>query len=149
MSWCKYDIVRTHTIFIFIRINKIDLRPSILIFHQWTSLKMFLFCSYLESAFFSNWGSLHERLNSHYKAWSYKKKKYGRFIETWSKIIDKLGNMQTDFQKTVIIVESMKKNWIFIGLELGHTFTINIQALQMNFSHHHIIILSWKLNHIW
>ena len=26
--------------------------------------------------FFFNWDSLHARLNSHYKAWSYKKKKY-------------------------------------------------------------------------
>ena len=26
--------------------------------------------------FFVNWNSLHARLNSHYKAWSYKKKKY-------------------------------------------------------------------------
>ena len=25
---------------------------------------------------FFNWESLHARLNSHYKAWSYKKKKY-------------------------------------------------------------------------
>ena len=26
--------------------------------------------------FFFNWDSLHARLNSHYKAWSYKKKKH-------------------------------------------------------------------------
>ena len=28
------------------------------------------------AVFFLNWDSLHARLNSHYKAWSYKKKKY-------------------------------------------------------------------------
>ena len=28
---------------------------------------------------FFNWDSLHARLNSHYKAWSYKKKKHKKF----------------------------------------------------------------------
>ena len=28
------------------------------------------------NGFFFNWDSLHARLNSHYKAWSYKKKKH-------------------------------------------------------------------------
>ena len=28
------------------------------------------------AVFFFNWDSLHARLNSHYKAWSYKKKKH-------------------------------------------------------------------------
>ena len=30
--------------------------------------------------FFFNWDSLHERLNSHYEAWSYKKKKHKKII---------------------------------------------------------------------
>ena len=30
----------------------------------------------LSKSFFFNWDSLHARLNSHYKAWSYKKKKH-------------------------------------------------------------------------
>ena len=30
----------------------------------------------------------------------------------------KLCNMQTDFQITVIIVESVKKNWMFVGVKL-------------------------------
>ena len=34
-----------------------------------------LFCPYLNTNFFFNWYSLHARLNSHYEAWSYKKKK--------------------------------------------------------------------------
>ena len=32
--------------------------------------------SLLQLNFFSNWDSLHARLNSHYEAWSYKKKKH-------------------------------------------------------------------------
>ena len=33
------------------------------------------FQNYIERVFF-NWDSLHARLNSHYEAWSYKKKKH-------------------------------------------------------------------------
>ena len=36
--------------------------------HLKKKIKIFLF--------FFNWDSLHARLNSHYKAWSYKKKKH-------------------------------------------------------------------------
>ena len=32
--------------------------------------------------FFSNWDSLHARLNSHYKAWSYKKRRKKRLQDT-------------------------------------------------------------------
>ena len=31
---------------------------------------------YCNTFFFKNWDSLHARLNSHYEAWSYKKKKH-------------------------------------------------------------------------
>ena len=55
--------------------------------------------------------------------------------------------MQTDFQNILIIYESVKKNWIFIELELGQTFARNIQALQTNINLYHVILL-WKLNHI-
>ena len=34
------------------------------------------FTSYAFLKIFFNWDSLHERLNSHYQAWSYKKKKH-------------------------------------------------------------------------
>ena len=33
-------------------------------------------CGIEETITFFNWDSLHARLNSHYEAWSYKKKKY-------------------------------------------------------------------------
>ena len=36
--------------------------------------------------FFKNWDSLHARLNSHYKAWSYKKKKHKK-IKAWKKSV--------------------------------------------------------------
>ena len=39
-----------------------------------------------EKLFFCNWDLLHARLNSHYEAWSYKKKKY-RKIKTYRKYI--------------------------------------------------------------
>ena len=39
-----------------------------------TGKQHFFFFSFL----FFNWDSLHERLNSHYKAWNYKKKKHKR-----------------------------------------------------------------------
>ena len=32
--------------------------------------------SFVEELLFFNWDSLHARLNSHFKAWSYKKKKH-------------------------------------------------------------------------
>ena len=35
-----------------------------------------------------NWGSLHARLNSHYKAWSYKKKKHKK-IKAYRKSVQK------------------------------------------------------------
>ena len=38
--------------------------------------------------FFSNWDSLHARLNSQYKAWSYKKKKHKK-INAYRKSIKK------------------------------------------------------------
>ena len=36
--------------------------------------------------FFFNWDSLHARLNSHYKAWNYKKKKHKK-IKTYMKSV--------------------------------------------------------------
>ena len=45
------------------------------------------FCSYdLRMKFFFNWDSLHARLNSHYEAWSYKKKKHKK-IKTYRKFV--------------------------------------------------------------
>ena len=38
--------------------------------------------------FFFNWDSLHARLNSHYKAWSYKKKKHKK-IKAYRKFLYK------------------------------------------------------------
>ena len=37
---------------------------------------MFRFDTYALTLIFFNWDSLHERLNSHYEAWNYKKKKH-------------------------------------------------------------------------
>ena len=37
--------------------------------------------------FFFNWDSLHERLKSHYEAWSYKKKKSTENITGYSKSV--------------------------------------------------------------
>ena len=36
--------------------------------------------------FFQNWNSLHARLNSHYQAWSYKKKKHKK-IKAYTKSV--------------------------------------------------------------
>ena len=35
-----------------------------------------IFIAEIVNFFFLNWDSLHARLNSHYEAWSYKKKKH-------------------------------------------------------------------------
>ena len=40
----------------------------------------------LRRYFFLNWDSLHARLNSHYEAWSYKKKKHKK-IRTHTKSV--------------------------------------------------------------
>ena len=37
-------------------------------------------------SFFFNWDSLHARLNSHYEAWSYKKKKHKK-VQTYKKSV--------------------------------------------------------------
>ena len=38
---------------------------------------------------FFNWGSLYARLNSHYEAWSYKKKKNRKKIKAYRKSLQK------------------------------------------------------------
>ena len=47
------------------------------------SLSLLRWSNSITDAFF-NWDSLHERLNNHCKAWSYKKKKHSK-IKTYSK----------------------------------------------------------------
>ena len=42
----------------------------------------------VDDQFFFNWDSLHARLNSHYKAWSYKKKKHKK-IKAYRKSLQK------------------------------------------------------------
>ena len=58
----------------------------------------------LDSAlyFFFNWDSLHARLNSHDKAWSYKKKKYKK-IKAYRKSIQK----EPTVKRCLLILDSM------------------------------------------
>ena len=44
------------------------------------------FCCTISNVIFLNWDSLYARLNSHYKAWSYKKNKYKK-IKTYKKSV--------------------------------------------------------------
>ena len=44
--------------------------------------------------FFFNWYSLHARLNSHYEAWSYKKKKYKK-VKAYMKSVYKEPTVKT------------------------------------------------------
>ena len=48
---------------------------------RWVSINGYCLCD-----FFLNWYSLHARLNSHYEAWSYKKRKHKK-VEAYRKSI--------------------------------------------------------------
>ena len=56
-------------------------------------IKNFYIFHLFKTIFFSNWDSLHTRLNSHYKAWKYKKKKHKK-IKAYRKSIQKEPTVQ-------------------------------------------------------
>ena len=74
--------VRTHITYFAFDLNDnsytanaqtIDSATSQFFFFNWQAQWYIHFPKYMP---FLNWGSLHARLNSHYEAWSYKKKKH-------------------------------------------------------------------------